>query len=103
MTRKTAQADALSGDLLAPVTLTAHELASLRHASDLFREIRCLISDAIVPALGGSSHPINIRLNDLLSEVTLHSGNFCYRHWKCSEERAREQWMKGREVSHVSR
>lgn len=102
MSRKAIQSSALSGAVLSPVILTASELAGLRHAHALFGELRGLLCDAIVPALGGSGHPINARLYDLIQEVTFHSGNFGYRHWRGAEERARDQWLKGREVSHVA-
>ena len=103
MSRKSIQSATPSCEVLSPVVLTPHELAGLRHAHALYGELRNLLSGAIVPALGGSSHPINARLYDLLSEVVAHSGNFCYRHWRNAEDKANDQLMKGREVSHVSR
>lgn len=103
MTRPLTRKNAVSGEVLSPVTLTAHELAGLRQAHALYAELRSLVCEAIVPALGGASHPINARLYDLLSEVVFHSGNFGYRHWRGAEERAAGAWLKGREVSHVFR
>ncbi|MFK3973744.1 hypothetical protein ACI2KS_23815 [Pseudomonas sp. NPDC087358] len=103
MTRQAIRKSTITGDVLSPVTLTASELGGLRHAHELFGELRGLLCEAIVPALGGASHPINARLYDLLSEVVFHSGNFGYRHWRDAEQKAGEQWRKGREVSYVSR
>lgn len=90
-------------DLLQPAILSAHELAGLREAQALFGELRSVLFEAIMPAIGGSRHHMSTRIYDLCNEITLNSRNFMSGHWRDAESIANAKLINGREVTHVSK
>lgn len=88
----------LSGQIIDPVIISASELTNLRHARQMFDELRDLLSSAVIPAIGGMHHPVSARVHTLLGEVHLRSGGFLASYW-----REAERFASAKEVAaHVS-
>lgn len=73
---------AVSGQIIDPVVISSAELESLRQAREMFDELRDLLSNAVIPAIGGQYHPVSVRVHTLLGEVHLRSGGFLANHWR---------------------
>lgn len=76
---------AVSGQVIDPVVISASELASLPQSREMFDELRDLLSNAVIPAIGGRYHSVSVRVETLLGEIHLRSGGFLARHWRESE------------------
>ena len=85
-----------NGSVIGPVLLSTSELIGLRNARAMFDELRLLLTDAVLPAIGGARHPVSIRLTTLLSEVHLHSAGFLVQHW-----READRFAEAKEVANV--
>ncbi|ONH52785.1 hypothetical protein SAMN04490182_4583 [Pseudomonas cedrina] len=92
-----------TGVMVSNSTLTANEQRGLRHARELFDELRTVYIQAISPSLGGSSRPINIRMRDLMDEIHLHSHGFLANHWKTDQEIEDAKPINHREIFNVDR
>ena len=88
---------AISGQIIDPVVISASELTGLRHAREMFDELRDVLTNAVIPAIGGIHHPVSVRVHTLLGEVHLRSGGFLASYW-----REAERFASAKEVSHVS-
>ncbi|ENQ7722337.1 TPA: hypothetical protein ACXNR4_000029 [Pseudomonas aeruginosa] len=66
------------GDLVERVELSRHDIELFNHARDDMRQLRALLMESVVPALGGRGHPVVTEIHDLIERVFLHSGNFLY-------------------------
>jgi len=86
----------VNGSLIGPVTLSGSELIGLRNAREMFDELRSLLTDAVLPAMGGARHPVSVRLTTLLGEVHLHSAGFLAQHW-----READRFAEAKEVANV--
>lgn len=84
------------GSVIGPVSLSTSELIGLRNARALFDELRLLLTDAVLPAIGGARHPVSTRLTTLLGEIHLHSAGFLAQHW-----READRFAEAREVANV--
>lgn len=76
---------AVVGKIIDPVVISAGELNSLRQAREMFDELRDLLTNAVIPAIGGMYHPVGGRVYALLSEVHLRSGGFLSGYWREAE------------------
>ena len=76
---------AISGQIIDPVVISANELNSLRQAREMFDELRDLLTNAVIPAIGGIYHPVGGRVYELLSQVNLRSGGFLASYWREAE------------------
>lgn len=86
----------VSGSVIDPVSLSASELIGLRNARAMFDELRSLLSDAVLPAIGGARHPVSVRLTTLLGEIHLQSAGFLAQHW-----READRFAEAKEVANV--
>ena len=73
------------GQIINPVVISANELNSLRQAREMFDELRDLLTNAVIPAIGGIYHPVGGRVYELLSQVNLRSGGFLASYWREAE------------------
>jgi hypothetical protein len=85
-----------NGSVIGPVSLSTSELIGLRNARAMFDELRSLLTDAVLPAIGGAHHPVSVRLTTLLGEVHLHSAGFLAQHW-----READRFAEAKEVTNV--
>ena len=85
-----------NGSVIGPVLLSTSDLIGLRNARVMFDELRSLLTDAVLPAIGGARHPVSVRLTTLLSEVHLHSAGFLAQHW-----READRFAEAKEVANV--
>lgn len=76
---------AVSGQIIDPVVISASELANLRQARAMFDELRDVLSNAVIPAIGGRYHSVSVRVETLLGEIHLRSGGFLACHWREAE------------------
>ncbi|TBU71252.1 hypothetical protein [Phytopseudomonas daroniae] len=82
---------ALEAELAEGITLTREEVHHFNHARDIYDELRRALFDAVMPAIGGSHHPVSVRLYDLLQEFHLHSGGMVARHRQAMERMDQER------------
>lgn len=85
-----------NGSVIGPVSLSTSELIGLRNARAMFDELRLLLADAVLPAIGGARHPVSVRLTTLLGEIHLHSAGFLAQHW-----READRFAEAKEVANV--
>lgn len=85
---------ALESEVSQGITLTADEVRSFNHARKIYDELRCVLFDAVMPAIGGRHHPVSVRLYDLLQELHLHSGGMLARHRQAMERLDMEREAK---------
>lgn len=82
---------ALESEVSQGITLTAEEVRSFNHARKIYDELRGVLFDAVMPAIGGSHHPVSVRLYDLMQELHLHSGGMLARHRQAMERMDKER------------
>lgn len=85
-----------NGSVIDPVSISTSELIGLRNARAMFDELRLLLTEAVLPAIGGAHHPVSVRLTTLLGEVHLHSAGFLAQHW-----READRFTEAKEVANV--
>ncbi len=76
---------AISGQIIDPVVISAGELENLRQAREMFDELRDVLSNAVIPALGDRYHSVSVRIETLLAEVHLRSRGFLACYWREAE------------------
>ncbi|WP_296271753.1 hypothetical protein [Pseudomonas sp. UBA6323] len=84
---------AAEGQLIGSITLSAHEVFGFTQARDRLDRLQDLLSKSVIPALGGSSHPVAHEITGLIEQVRVHSGNllWCYSPNNSPEYRSRMQ------------
>lgn len=66
------------GELLGSITLSAREVASFNRARERLDCLVDLLNRAVIPALGGSNHPVAHEILGLAEQVRVHSGNLLW-------------------------
>ncbi|WP_296218661.1 hypothetical protein [Pseudomonas sp. UBA2684] len=83
-----------AAELVEGITLTREEVHHFNHARELYEELRRVLFDAVMPAIGGGHHPVSQRLYDLLQEFHLHSGGMLAKHRQAMERMDQEKEIR---------
>ncbi|MFG9943699.1 hypothetical protein ACG3RN_24455 [Pseudomonas aeruginosa] len=70
----------VDGEVMERVELSRNEFDLFNHARSDMTQLRALLMDSVVPALGGGGHPVVTEIHDLIERIILCTGNFLYRY-----------------------
>lgn len=69
----------VDGEVMERVELSRNEFDLFNHARSDMTQLRALLMDSVVPALGGRA-PVVTEIHDLIERIILCTGNFLYRY-----------------------
>lgn len=70
----------IQGELLREVSLSPEDMARMNEARAKFKELRFILLNQVIPALGGWDNPIATEIEARIETITLGSDNFLWSH-----------------------
>jgi hypothetical protein len=70
----------IEGEVLREATLNAREMSSMNFAREECRKLEKILLAFVIPAMGGYDNELACDIARHLEQITIFSGNFCWRH-----------------------
>lgn len=68
------------GEVLGQAVLTAEQMCSMNFAREECRKLEKILLSFVIPAMGGYDNELACDIARHLEQITIFSGNFCWRH-----------------------
>ena len=70
----------VQGEVLSQAVLTAEQMCSMNFAREECRKLEKILLTFVIPAMGGYDNELACDIARHLEQITIFSGNFCWRH-----------------------